>query len=297
MPRPDRGLRCALPGGLVDEAGTVHDEVELRALSGRDEELLAQTAGSSAELVTAVLSRCVERIGAITEVDTGVVRRLLVGDRQFILLRLRELTFGPAVRGSVPCPWPDCGQRVAISFSTTDVPVTRSQDKGPVYTCVLSGAALPGTGETGRTVEFRLPTGADQELLSPLLGQNEAEALAGLLERCVLAHPAGAAEVAALSPLARQEIEAAMERVAPGLDLLMAATCTACGRQFDAPFDLQGFFFGELRATAELLYREVHYLAFHYHWSEQEIMEMGRDQRSRYIAVLADEIERLNESV
>jgi hypothetical protein len=290
-------MRCVLPGGLVDDAGTVHDEVELRALSGRDEELLAETAGNTAALVTAVLSRCVERIGAISEVDAGVVRRLLVGDRQFILLRLRELTFGPDVRGSVPCPWPDCGERVGISFSTTDVPVTQSEDKGPVYTYVLSDAALSDAGEARRTVEFRLPTGADQELLSPLLGQNEAEALSGLLERCVLQRAGGGADVAVLSPLARQEIEAEMERVAPGLDLLMAATCTACGRQFDAPFDLQGFFFGELRVTAELLYREVHYLAFHYHWSEQEIMEMGRDQRSRYIAVLADEIERLNESV
>lgn len=297
MPRPDRGVSCVLPGGLVDEAGTVHDEVELRALSGRDEELLAETAGNTAALVTAVLSRCVERIGGISEVDAGVVRRLLVGDRQFILLRLRELTFGPDVRGSVPCPWPDCGERVTISFSTTDVPVTRSQDKGPVYACVLSDAALSHAGEARRTVEFRLPTGADQELLSPLLGQNEAEVLSGLLERCVLQRAGGGADAAALSPLARQEIEAEMERVAPRLDLLMAATCPACGRQFDAPFDLQGFFFGELRVTAELLYREVHYLAFHYHWSEQEIMEMGRDQRSRYIAVLADEIERLNESV
>ena len=290
-------MSCVLPGGLVDEAGTVHDEVELRALSGRDEELLAETAGNTAALVTAVLSRCVERIGGISEVDAGVVRRLLVGDRQFILLRLRELTFGPDVRGSVPCPWPDCGERVTISFSTTDVPVTRSQDKGPVYACVLSDAALSHAGEARRTVEFRLPTGADQELLSPLLGQNEAEVLSGLLERCVLQRAGGGADAAALSPLARQEIEAEMERVAPRLDLLMAATCPACGRQFDAPFDLQGFFFGELRVTAELLYREVHYLAFHYHWSEQEIMEMGRDQRSRYIAVLADEIERLNESV
>jgi hypothetical protein len=286
-------MRCVLPGGLVDEAGTVHDEVDLRTLSGRDEELLSETAGESAALVTALLSRCVQRIGGIGEVDAGVVRRLLVGDRQFILLRLREATFGPEVHGSVPCPWPDCGERVAISFSTTDVPVTRSEEKGPVYTCVLSEAALAGAE---REVEFRLPTGADQELLSPLLSQNEAAALSGLLERCVLRIGDGM-DAGDLSPLARQEIEREMERVAPGLDLLMEATCTECGRRFDAPFDLQGFFFGELRVTAELLYREVHYLAFHYHWSEHEIMEMGRDRRSRYIAVLADEIERLNESV
>ena len=80
-----------LPGGLVDDAGTVHDEVEVRGLSGREEELLAATGGTeSASLVTAVLSRCVRRIGGISQVDAGVARRLLVADRQFILLKLQR---------------------------------------------------------------------------------------------------------------------------------------------------------------------------------------------------------------
>ena len=57
-------MRCIVPGGLVDDAGTVHGEVELRALSGREEELLTGAAASeSASLVTAILSRCVQRIG------------------------------------------------------------------------------------------------------------------------------------------------------------------------------------------------------------------------------------------
>jgi len=295
-------MLCVLPGGLVDDAGTVHDEVELRGLSGREEELLATSAhAGSATLVTAVLSRCVQRIGGIREVDATITRRLLVADRQLILLRLREATYGGQVKGSVPCPWPDCGRRVGVSFSTADVPITASSDKGPVYTLVLSPEAMPGVEEAERTVAFRLPTGADQELLSPLLDENEATALAGLLAHCLLRvgpdESVDEACVSRLSPLARLEIERRMETVAPHVDLLMEAVCAECGRNFSAPFDLQRFFFGELRVTADLLYREVHYLAYHYHWSEREIMEMPRDQRGRYIAVLADEIERLNESV
>ena len=85
-----------------------------------------------------------------------------------------------------------------------------------------------------------------------------------------------------------------MERLAPKVELNMEATCPECGRAFVAPFDVQRFFFGELRTDSDLLYREVHYLAYHYHWSEREIMEMTRDKRRKYIEVLADEIERLN---
>ncbi|HEX2086385.1 MAG TPA: DUF6760 family protein [Solirubrobacteraceae bacterium] len=293
-------MLCVLPGGLVDDAGTLHDQVDLRGLTGREEELLAASGGAeSASLVTAVLSRCVLRIGAVTDVDAGVVRRLLVADRQFLLLRLREATFGPEVRGSVPCPWPGCGRRVAVSFSTGDVPVSASGDKGPVYAMVLSPEAAPGADEPARRVEFRLPTGADQELLSPLLAENEAAALTALLARCVLRigsdRGVDGDRVDALSPLARSEIERRMQDVAASVDLLMDAVCPECGREFVAPFDLQRFFFGELQVTSDQLYREVHYLAFHYHWSEREIMEMPRDQRGRYLAVLADEIERLNE--
>jgi hypothetical protein len=82
--------------------------------------------------------------------------------------------------------------------------------------------------------------------------------------------------------------------VAPRVELTMEAQCPECGREFAVPFDPQEFFFGELRTSRDLLYREVHYLAYHYHWGEQEIMAMPRDKRRRYIAVLADELEKLN---
>ncbi len=100
-----------------------------------------------------------------------------------------------------------------------------------------------------------------------------------------------------LSPIARMEIEKQMEAVAPKVDLTLEAKCHECNRDFTIPFDLQGLFFNELRVNQELLYREVHYLAFHYHWGEEEIMRMPRWRRRAYIQVLADEIERINNAI
>ena len=163
---------------------------------------------------------------------------------------------------------------------------------------LLSPDAAGEDREALRVVTFRLPNGADQEAVSPLLDENEALALTALLARCIqgigLVSPPAEEQIAGLSPLARAEIEAEMERLAPKVDLDMETSCPECGRAFVAPFDLQRFFFGELRTDSDLLYREVHYLAYHYHWSEREIMEMTRDKRRKYIEVLADEIERLN---
>jgi hypothetical protein len=139
-------------------------------------------------------------------------------------------------------------------------------------------------------VSFRLPDGGDEEALEPIvMAGDEGELLTALLERCLV----DGDSVAALSPRARWEIETAMEDNAPRLGLEMATRCPSCERRFTLPFELRDFFFGELRTSVDLLYREVHYLAFHYHWSEGEILDLPRDKRRAYIEVLADEIEKL----
>lgn len=293
------GLVGTLPGGYWDPAGRLHREFELVVLTGREEELLAQACRQeTASLVTTVLSRCVRRLGDISPVSEDVARGLLVADRQYLLLKLRQATFGDLVRANLFCPWPDCGQRVSLEFAIGDVPVTEAIEPVPFYAMSLSPEAAGGDSAAQREIVFRLPNGADQEVASPLLAENEAQALTLLLTRCIqrigtLALP-GEECIAALSPLARSEIEAEMERLAPRIELNIEVSCLECGRAFVAPFDVQRFFFGELRTDSDLLYREVHYLAYHYHWSEREIMEMTRDKRRKYIEVLADEIERLN---
>ncbi len=39
--------KCVLPAGYIDEAGEVHKETELRALTGTEEELLVESDGSN----------------------------------------------------------------------------------------------------------------------------------------------------------------------------------------------------------------------------------------------------------
>jgi hypothetical protein len=43
------------------------------------------------------------------------------------------------------------------------------------------------------------------------------------------------------------------------------------------------------------LYEEVHHLAFHYHWSERDILDMSRAKRRRYLALLANKLEQMHE--
>ena len=293
-------LTDMLPGGYWDSGGVLHREFELGNMTGREEELLVRASGTeTSSLVSAVLSRCVRRLGGISPVTEDVARHLLIADRQYLLLKLRQSTFGDVVRADLFCPWAECGRRISLEFSLADLPVQEATERAPVHTFTLSALASGEDDPVLRAVSFRLPNGSDQEAVSGLLAENEAEALSRLLARAIQAigprSPANTDEVAALSPLAREEIEAEMERVAPKIELNMETACPECGRSFAVPFDLQRLFFGELRTDSELLYRQVHYLAYHYHWAEPEIMAMPRTKRQKYIELLAGEIERLND--
>lgn len=293
-----------LPGGYVDSKGRIHCEAELIPLSGKDEECLAESqVKESASLITIMLSRCVRRIGDIESVTSEMTGKLLVADRQFLMLKLREMTFGDQVQGTLFCPWPNCGKKVDISFSTKDIPIVASKDKGPTYTVNL----LLGEGEEceetkGRLeIVFRLPNGEDQEVVAPYLFENEARALTLLLRRCVVEIFPTQGDmdecIDTLSPKAKLEFQKTMEGVAPKVELDLDAQCPECGRSFSTPFDLQSFFFGEWRINRDLLYREIHSLAYHYHWSEKEIMDMPREKRRKYIDVLGEELERLNNAI
>jgi hypothetical protein len=297
-------ILCRLPGGYVEQDGTLHWEAEVLPLCGRDEELLTEKKeDATAALVTTILSRCVRRIGTIYPVSEEIARTLLVADRQYLLLKTREVTFGDRVNATILCPWPDCGKKVDIDFSTKDIPVRESVNKGLNHSMELSPkACLKGENcKEVREILFRLPNGGDQEAVSSLLEHNEATAMTALFQRCILRigsyNEIDNELINRLTPLARLEIEREMEKVAPRVEMDMEVSCLECGRMFIAPFDLQDFFFGEFRMSRDLLYREVHYLAYHYHWSEREIMEMTRDKRRQYIDVLVDEIERMNNAV
>jgi hypothetical protein len=296
-------LTVILPGGYVHDDGVVHREVELRPLTGREEELLAgERAREVASLVTTILQRCLRRIGTITPVSQEMIRSLAIADRQYLLLKLRELNLGDTIRASVFCPWSDCGKKISVSFLSDDIPVIESLNRKLTYKMELSveAAFVTDSGESYREIVFRLPNGSDQEELASIVVEDEIQAQALLLQRCL--HSIGSRQdpdektISRLSPLARLEIERQMEAVAPKVELTMESTCPECGREYAVPFDVQNFFLRELRTNRDLLYREVHYLAFHYHWSEREIMNMPRQKRRTYIEVLSSEIERLNDA-
>ena len=87
-------------------------------------------------------------------------------------------------------------------------------------------------------------------------------------------------EVLPASDLAR--IEAALDEVSPWVVTEVAGSCPACGATHPVALDP----YVVMRGPASELYDEVHTLAWHYHWSEAEILALPRARRQLYLRLI-----------
>lgn len=292
----EMGEAFLLPGGYYDARHALQRECVLRPLTGREEELLAGQFRmvSGAVLVTRLLTRCIGRLGSLEVMTPEIVRQMLIADRDYVLLKLRQAMFGNHVQAILGCP--ACEQKMDIDFDLDQVTVESRRPASRSTTFELSPAAgyVDPSGMTHHTVTFRLPTGDDQEYLSNHPDLDQPEAVTVLLARCLLRlgdiAPVDPAVIANLSGRARQEIEARMESVAPGLEWEMELTCPECSHSFVYLFNFAAFFLSEVNLCREQLYREVHFLALHYHWPASEILALTRAHRRTFLDLLAAEL-------
>jgi hypothetical protein len=78
----------------------------------------------------------------------------------------------------------------------------------------------------------------------------------------------------------------------PELDATLDLACVECGQAFRFAYEPARALLGELRASRSALLKEVHYLAFYYHWSQAEILGLSRALRREYLGLLEEELER-----
>ena len=239
--------RLQLPGGVIGADGRCHQMVRVRELTGADEEVLAErTAANAARLVTGFLARVIAQIeGLERRVDEDLVSDMLVGDRDYLLLRLRQIDLGDHVHQVMRCPSPACGKKVDVDFLVSEIEVTRASTVLPSYRVQL------GEGAAAITASVRLPTGRDQEAIASLAATNPAAANTRLFSRVVQRWgKAGTLDEDAARALPlrqRSDLASFLERTSPGPDLYLDLRCAWCGVEMGYRFDLDGFFLPSAR--------------------------------------------------
>ncbi len=265
-----------LPGGIV-ENGALQRDFAFRPMTGAVELAVGEAGAAQGSLparVTAALAASLEMVGGLAPLPE-VVTGLAVADRQFLMLELAARLAPGETWLTAWCG--ACSERFDFAVDYRCLPVKEA------------GAGYPFADvQTGRgPCRFRVPTGADQELVADL---DDGEALRCLLACCLVAHDGRMADgrsawdmVESFSSDDFEAIDAALESVAPEVAVSVQAACPACGALHVIPVDPYRALSGP---QGENLLQEIHAIASAYHWSEAEILALPQDRRWRYLELI-----------
>lgn len=262
--------------------GTLCRSVGLRALTGADEEFLAESEGTMLPVTRSrqLLARCLTHYDGAVRITPEAIGELTVGDREALLLHLRQLTFGDRMQAVLDCPQPECGEPMDLDLQVSDLLQPPCRDPRPEYdhTTEHDGQRL--------SIRFRLPTVVDQELAGRQALSDPAAAVDLLLRRCVKSVVNAKGEPVNWSDAMLDGLPARMAEIDSQAEMILDLVCPACGKSFSTIFDAGHYLFQEAGAGLNRLYHEVHLLAWHYHWSESEIMGLSTCKRRRYLNLL-----------
>ncbi|WP_163993075.1 hypothetical protein [Pyxidicoccus caerfyrddinensis] len=251
-PNPGREAEFTIPIGLTDDEGRIHKVAVLRKMTGREEAILADRRNqrNGGKLVSELIASCLVRLGELPKGGSNTVERMYSADRNFLLLKLRTLTFGPELQATYTCG--TCGESIQVVEDLDQLPVKMLQDgESPDEIIVnLQDGYLDKDGQVHTALTLRLPRGDDESAVAPQMRQNPSLGKNALLSRCLKSlgdvprhrlEALGPKILADLTMTDRRLIDRALNTSAPGVDLVREVVCGSCGGSFRATLDMTNF--------------------------------------------------------
>lgn len=253
-PSPARGreFEFTLPIGYPDGNGALHREVVLRKMTGKEEAIMADKRyqRNGGKLVTELLHSCITRVGTLAPNGRSTVAGMYSADRNFLLLKLRSITFGSELAATYHCS--GCGEKIQVLENLDDLPVRHATDSEAVEEIVveLEDGYVDRDGQVHTAMTLRLPNGADEEAVAAQMRQNASLGKNALLARCLKSlgdMPRNRVEAlgphifSELTLSDRRAIDHALNAAAPGVDLTREIECPHCGYEFKSSLDLSNF--------------------------------------------------------
>jgi hypothetical protein len=239
--------------------------VYLNPLRGADEMLVEDLSTRTALLL---LQHILQRVSPAEAAATFGVADIVTADRDRIFAALFMSMYGNKIESTINCR--HCSAAFDLDFSLLALLHH--------YQLTEAVAGNDGIFDIDNKASFRLPTGADELLLSEI---PETTAEDFLLSRCLVK-----GDLEKMGALVQEK----MAEIAPVLNLAMQAHCPECGLDQEVHFDIQNFFLTRLKQEYPQLIREVHRIAKGYHWSADAILNLPRDLRKRYATLIESEL-------
>lgn len=216
--------------------------------------------------------RSVPVLRAATGLGEDELAALAIGERDRLLVALRQRLFGDTLRTVVDCP--ACGLPLEVVLPASAL---LAVDTGPETVQV---------DLDGFQVRCRAPRAGD--LVAAAGTGTTAAARALLVERAVVwaVRDQVAVTVSELPDRLVAAVAVALSEAHPLTDVQLPITCDACGECWSCAFDIGRFLWWELDAWAVLTLGEVHVLATAYGWSEADVLALSPGRRRRYLELV-----------
>lgn len=247
-----REFEFELPVGYTDQHGATHRHVAIRKMTGREEAILADKKyqRNGGKLVTELLHSCITKLGTLEANGRSPITGMTSADRNYLLLKLRSITFGNELPASYTCP--SCGEANHVTEDLDELPVKMlPEGEEQVEAAVeLEDGYVDREGQVHTALRLRLPTGADEEAVAPQMRENASVGKNALLARCMKSlgevpqyrlEGMGPKIMSELTMTDRRLIDKALNEAAPGADLVRSIECGGCGKTFSASLDLTNF--------------------------------------------------------
>jgi len=250
--RREREFEFTLPVGYIDADGQLHRAASLRKMTGRDEAILADKKNrhNGARMITELLGSCLLRLGSLERPGAKIAQSLFSADRHYLLVKLREITFGSEMQASYSCP--TCREATEVIEDLAALETVKLADgEMPEDTVVrLEDGYYDRGGELYDMMVFRPPTGLDEERVASAIRENASRGKNALMARCLKAlgdmpqpkvEALGTAVFNDLTMSDRALIDKALNNGGPGVKMRREITCAGCGRQYTASLDMSNF--------------------------------------------------------
>lgn len=240
-----------LLAGYVDSDGVTHKDFTIREINGRDEEAISRgdIKGNKCRAASILLSRVCSQIGTLTPKSVGgksewekVIKNLYVGDQDYMILKLREISVGEPIEVTHQCPNKSCNRKLTTIIDLDDIDIIPFKGIRSIEFELPSGYVdSKGVHKNGH---ISLPTGLDREILAPVVTNNVAKAETLMLTRlCKFDDntPITDDVMASLSLRDRKYLQKILNDNLFGVNTLVDISCPDCGTEFTASLNVKNF--------------------------------------------------------
>lgn len=243
----------------------------MRTLSSAD---ILQTWEESELLSQAEKSLCLlTRI--YPDMNIQELAELTLGERDALLLKLRQKTFGDNIE--IYCQCVNCDESLELNLKGSDILIHKPDE-----------FQKRGTFTKGDLViSYHLPTTLD--ILKGQNVHNEEDAWQVVVKSCIeeISKNDDLLDANDLSVELLEELSQKMGEEDPQAEVLFNMRCPKCKKETETIFDIGQYLETEIMFLAKQILTEVQTIAKFYGWSEERILAMSPKRRQFYLEALA----------